>query len=201
MRTERGKMLRGELYLATDPELVAARVRARRLTRRFNAAEPGDAELARAILAELLGALGRDAWIEAPFHCDYGSQIALGDGAFVNMNCVFLDCAAITIGAQAQLGPGVQLLAATHPLDPAARAAGPELARPIAIGARAWLGGGAIVLPGVTIGADTVVGAGSVVTRDLPAGVLAVGNPFRVVRRLDGGARPETTSSHGDATP
>jgi maltose O-acetyltransferase len=105
---------------------------------------------------------------------------------FVNMNCVFLDPAPIVIGAQAQLGPAVQLLTATHPLDAAARVAGPELARPITVGARAWLGGGVIVGPGVTIGPDTVVGAGSVVVRELPGGVMAVGNPCRVIRRLDG---------------
>ena len=181
-------MLRGEHYLASDPELAAARVRARHLCRRFNAADPADAIGARAVLAELLGSLGTDAWIEAPFFCDYGTQITLGDGAFVNMNCVFLDPAPIVIGAQAQLGPGVQLLTATHPLAADVRAAGPELARPITIGPRAWLGGGVIVGPGVTIGADTVVGAGSVAVRDLPAGVVAVGNPCRLVRRLDSDA-------------
>jgi maltose O-acetyltransferase len=179
-------MLRGELYLAGDPELVAARVRARRLWQRFNSTDPGDPAGARALLGELLGSIGTDAWIEAPFHCDYGAQITLGDAVFINMSCVFLDPAPIVIGARAQLGPGVQLLTATHPLGATARTAGPELARPITIGPRAWLGGGVIVGPGVTIGADTVVGAGSVVVRDLPAGVVAVGNPCRVLRRLDG---------------
>jgi maltose O-acetyltransferase len=176
-------MLRGELYRASDPELLAARIRARRLWRRLNDADPADTAGVRAVLTELLGSLGTDAWIEAPFVCDYGTQITLGDGAFVNMSCIFLDPAAIVIGAHAQLGPGVQLLTATHPLAAAERTAGPELARPISIGPRAWLGGGVIVGPGVTIGADTVVGAGSVVVRDLPAGVVAVGNPCRVVRR------------------
>jgi maltose O-acetyltransferase len=182
--SERTKMLRGELYLASDPDLVSARTRARQLWQRFNATDPADTAGARRLLDELLGRLGVGASIEAPFYCDYGTQITLGDGAFVNMNCVFLDPAPIAIGAQAQLGPGVQLLTATHPLGAAARTAGPELARPIAIGARAWLGGGVIVGPGVTIGADTVVGAGSVVVRDLPAGVVAVGNPCRVLRGL-----------------
>jgi maltose O-acetyltransferase len=182
--TEREKMLRGELYLATDPQLVAARIRARRLWQRFNAADPADTAGARAVLTELLGSVGVDAWVEAPFYCDYGRQITLGDRVFVNLNCVFLDPAPIAVGAEAQLGPGVQLLAATHPLDAAARTAGPEIARSITIGPRAWLGGGVIVGPGVTIGAGTVVGAGSVVVRDLPAGVLAVGNPCRVVRPL-----------------
>jgi len=177
-------MLRGELYLATDPDLVAARTRARQLWQRFNATDPADTDGARAVLTQLLGGVGAGAWIEAPFYCDYGAQITLGENVFVNMNCVFLDPAPIHIGAQAQLGPGVQLLTASHPLDAAQRAAGPELARPITIGARAWLGGGVIVAPGVTVGADTVVGAGSIVVRDLPPGVLAVGNPCRIVRRL-----------------
>ena len=183
--SERDKMLRGDLYIATDPELKAGRTRARLLRNRFNAADPADLELGTAVLRELLGDLGAGAWIEPPFHCDYGSQIRLGARAFVNMNCTFLDSAAIEIGEAAKLGPGVQLLTATHPLDASARAAGPELARAISIGARTWLGGGVIVCPGVTIGGDTVVGAGSVVVRDLPSGVLAVGNPCRVVRQLD----------------
>lgn len=182
--SEWAKMVRGDLYLANDPELVAARVRARRLWQGFNATDPGDAVGRHALLAELIGGLGVDVWIEAPFYCDYGSQITIGDGVFVNMNCLFLDVAPIVIGPQAQLGPGVQLLTATHPLDAATRTAGPELGRPITISSRAWLGGGVIVGPGVRIGADTVVGAGSVVVRDLPAGVLAVGNPCRVVRPL-----------------
>ena len=182
--TEWAKMVRGDLYLANDPELVAARVRARRLCRRFNAVDPGDTAGARAILGELLGSIGVEVWIEAPFYFDYGPQITIGVGVFVNMNCLFLDCAPIVIGAQTMLAPGVQLLTATHPLGAAARTAGPELARPITIGSRVWLGGGVIVTPGVTIGADTVVGAGSVVVRDLPSGVLAVGNPCRVVREI-----------------
>jgi maltose O-acetyltransferase len=182
--SERAKMVRGDLYLANDPELVAARARARRLWQRFNATDPEDAAGRHAMLAELLGGLGAGAWIEPPFYFDYGPQITIGAGVFVNMNCLFLDCAPIVIGDQAQLGPGVQLLTATHPLDAAVRTAGPELARPITIGRRAWLGGGVIVVPGVSIGADTVVGAGSVVVHDLPDGVLAVGNPCRVVRPL-----------------
>lgn len=185
-------MLRGELYLASDPELTVGRTRARELWQRFNAAEPSDPAAGRAILAELVGHLGPDAWIEAPFYCDYGTQIQLGASVFVNMNCVFLDSAPIIIGAQAKLGPGVQLLTATHPVEARARVAGPELARPITIGPRAWLGGGVVVGPGVTIGADTVIGAGSVVIRDVPAGVVAVGNPCRVVRHLAGDAHPAT---------
>ena len=182
--TEREKMLRGDLYVATDPELVDARIRARRLFARFNASDPGDIAARTALLQELLGAAGADSWIEPPFYCDYGTQVRLGDGVFVNFGAIFLDPAAITIGDRAQLGPAVQLLTADHPRDAAERAAGPELARPITVGARAWLGGGVIVGPGVSIGADSIIGAGSVVVRDIPAGVVAVGNPCRVIRDL-----------------
>ena len=184
MATEREKMVRGDLYLASDPELVAARVRARRLFARFNASDPGDPTERLAILRELMGSVGSDAWIEPPFYCDYGTQVTLGAGVFVNFGAVFLDPAPITIGPGAQLGPNVQLLTADHPRDAATRAAGPELGRAIAIGARCWLGGGAVVCPGVSIGEDTIVGAGSVVVRDLPPRVVAAGNPARVIREL-----------------
>jgi len=178
-------MLRGDLYLASDPELVAARVRARRLWAELNRSDPEDGALRARVLRELLGAVGERAWIEPPFYCDYGSNIVLGDGVFVNFGAVFLDPGRIVVGAEAQLGPMVQLLTADHPRDAAARAAGPELARPIRIGARAWLGGGVVVCPGVTVGEETVVGAGSVVVKDLPARVVAAGNPCRVIRSLD----------------
>jgi len=184
MPTEREKMVRGDLYLASDPELVAERVRARRLFARFNASDPGDAQGRLAIMRELFGSVADDAWVEPPFACDYGTQVTLGAGVFVNFGAVFLDPAPITIGAGAQLGPNVQLLTADHPRDAATRAAGPELGRPITIGSRCWLGGGVIVCPGVTIGEDTIVGAGSVVVRDLPPRVIAAGNPCRVVREL-----------------
>jgi maltose O-acetyltransferase len=182
--TEQEKMLRGELYLASDPVLVAARVRARRLWQRYNATDPESARERAEILHELLGRTGADVSIEPPFHCDYGTQIALDDGVYINMGCVFLDPAPIRVGKQAFLGPCVQLLTATHPLSPSARVAGPESARSITLGPRVWLGGGVIVCPGVTIGEGTTIGAGSVVTRDIPAGVVAVGNPCRVVRAV-----------------
>jgi maltose O-acetyltransferase len=188
MPSEREKMLAGELYLAADPELARARVRARRLWQRYNALDPEATAAREALLTELLGAVGAGASIEPPFYCDYGTQISLGDGVFVNFDCVFLDCNTITVGARTQLGPAVQLYTATHPVDAAARAAGPEQALPIAIGADVWIGGGAIVLPGVTIGDETVVGAGSVVTRSLPPRVIAIGNPCRVVRPLTNAA-------------
>ena len=182
--TEREKMIRGELYLASDPELAAARTRARRLFARYNASDPEDVAGREALIAELFGRAGKNVVIEPPFYCDYGSQLTIGDGVFVNFGAVFLDPAPITIGPGAQLASYVQLLTAHHPLDAATRVAGPELGSPISIGARAWLGGGVIVCPGVTIGEDTTIGAGSVVTRDIPSGVLAVGNPCRVVRSL-----------------
>lgn len=179
---EREKMLAGEAYLAMDVELTAARSRARRLWQRYNLTDPEEREPRAEILRELLGRLGTGAVIEPPFYCDYGSQIELSDGVFVNLNCVFLDPARIRIGAQTNLGPNVQLLTADHPRDPRERVAGPELARPIEIGARVWLGGGVIVCPGVTIGDGSTIGAGSVVARDIPAGVIAAGNPCRVLR-------------------
>jgi maltose O-acetyltransferase len=183
-------MLRGDLYLAADSELVAARVRARRLCARFNSMDPAYFDGKRSLLHELLGGCGAESWVEAPFYCDYGSQIKLGTGVFVNFGAIFLDPTSITIGDQTQLGPNVQLLTADHPREPRERTAGPELARPIQIGSRVWLGGGVIVCPGVTIGDDTTIGAGSVVVRDIPAGVIAAGNPCRVVRQVEGlGAR------------
>jgi len=171
-------MLRGELYDASDPALVAGRARARGLLQRYNITRDFET------LRELLGFVGTNAMVEPPFFCDYGEQISLGDGVFVNMNCVFLDPASITIGAQTFLGPAVQLYTATHPLDARERVAGLESARPIVIGARVWIGGATVVCPGVTIGDDTTIGAGSVVTRDVPGGVLAAGNPCRVIRKL-----------------
>jgi maltose O-acetyltransferase len=183
--SERDKMLRGDLYRASDPELVAARVRARRLWAELNRSDPEDQILRARVMSELLGGVGSNASIEPPFYCDYGSNIFLGDFVFVNFGGVFLDPARIVIGPEAQLGPMVQLLTADHPREAAARAAGPELARPITIGSRAWLGGGVVVCPGVTIGEDTVVGAGSVVVRDLPPRVIAAGNPCRVIRPIE----------------
>ena len=179
--TEHEKMLRGEPYDGRDPALVDARFAARRLTRQLAALDPADAEGRTAVLQELLGGVGRGSWIEAPFFCDYGAQITLGARVFINMACVFLDAAPIILGDDVQLGPGVQLLTSDHPRDARERAGGLETARPITIGARAWLGGGVIVLPGIEIGEGAVIGAGSVVNRSVRAGVVAAGNPCRVV--------------------
>jgi maltose O-acetyltransferase len=171
-------MLAGELYLAADPELIAERERCERLLREYNA--HGEA----AVLRELLGSVGKETYIRPPFFCDYGYNITLGDNVFLNFNCVILDVVAVTIGDRVQMASAVQLLAADHPLDAEERASGREFGRPILIGDDAWLGGGAIVCPGVTIGRGSVIGAGSVVTRDIPPGVVAVGNPCRVLRKL-----------------
>jgi maltose O-acetyltransferase len=178
---EREKMLHGEDYDSRDPELVAARFEARRLTARLSALDPADTDGRVAVLRALLGGIGPGSWVEAPFSCDYGAQIRLGARVFVNMGCIFLDAASITLGDDVQLGPGVQLLTSDHPRDASARASGLESARPISIGARAWLGGGVVALPGIEIGEDAVIGAGSVVTRSVAVGVVAAGNPCRVI--------------------
>src|SRR6516164_4178782 len=182
--SEKAKMLTGELYRATDPELVAERYRAQRLLARYNVTGADDTDDRRALLRELLGAVGDGADIQPRFACDYGYNIRIGHNAFINYNCVFLDCAPIEIGDDLQMGPAVQLYTALHPLDSRARLERLESAQPIRIGQAVWICGGAIVLPGVTIGDGSVVGAGSVVTRDLPPGVLAVGNPARIIRTL-----------------
>jgi maltose O-acetyltransferase len=181
-RGEKEKMLAGELYNSTGPELTGERQRAQRLLARYNTTEPDDSAGRLALLRQLLGAVGDNPDIQPRFYCDYGYNIRLGHRCFINYNCVFLDCAAIEIGDDLQMAPAVQLYTATHSLDRATRVAGLEFAMPIRIGDGVWIGGGAIVLPGVTIGDGCVVGAGSVVTRDLPPGSLAVGNPARIVR-------------------
>ena len=181
-RTHRERMLAGEPYFADDPELVDAAKRARRLMTQYNATAVDDRDTARAVLAELLGSLGDDSHIRAPLYVDYGTQIVVGDRVFANFGLTALDCAAITIGDDTQIGPHVQLLTPTHPIDPEARRSKIEAAAPITIGRNVWIGGGAIVLAGVTIGDNSVIGAGAVVTRDVPANVVAVGNPARVIR-------------------
>jgi maltose O-acetyltransferase len=183
-RSQRERMLAGDLYLAVDPELIEMAERAGRLQDEYNRSATGNEEARRAILAELLGAIGEASVIRPPFFCDYGSNIRVGAATFVNFGLVALDVAAITIGDDVQIGPNVQLLTPTHPVDADLRRAKWEAAEPIAIEDNVWLGGGAIVLAGVTVGADSVIGAGSVVTRDIPPGVVAVGNPARVVRAL-----------------
>ena len=171
-------MRAGELYLADDPELVSERAQCERLMRSYNAT--GDAS----VLRELLGAIGADSVVRPPFYCDYGYNVTLGANVFINFNCVMLDVVPITVGDRVQIASAVQFLAADHPLDPVERASGRENGRPITVEDDAWLGGGTILCPGVTVGRGTVIGAGSVVTKDIPAGVVAVGTPCRVLREL-----------------
>jgi maltose O-acetyltransferase len=177
-------MVAGELYRASDPELVEARRRARQLTARYNTIPQEDERERLEVMRELFREVGAGAWIEPPFQCDYGWNITLGERAFLNFNCVVLDCAEVTIGPLTKLGPAVQLCAATHPVDPEERAGGLEYAKPISIGRNAWIGSGAIVGPGVSIGDDSVIGAGSVVMDDVPPRSVAAGVPCRVLRSL-----------------
>ncbi len=183
MTSHKERMLAGELYIADDPELAADLRNAALLMERYNASSAADPQARAALLAELLGTVGEPVEVRPPLYVDYGYHVEIGPRTFVNFGAVFLDVAPIKIGADVQIGPNVQLLTPTHPVDPEARRAKWEAALPITIGDNVWLGGGVIVCPGVTIGADTVVGAGSVVTKDLPPGVVAVGNPARVRRK------------------
>lgn len=177
-------MLRGEPYLANDPALLVERRRCRLICEAFNATSFGETAARRAILHELLGELGEDAEVMAPFQCDYGYHVSVGARTFINYGAVVLDGAKVTIGRDVQIGPSVMLLTALHPLDPGDRRRGVETAAPVTIGDGAWLASGVIVCPGVSIGADAVIGAGSVVTRDMPAGHLCLGNPCRVIRAV-----------------
>ena len=181
-RTEKQKMLAGELY-RVDAGLAAEQLRTERLLKAYNATTAGDREQRAALLAALLGAIGEDSVLRPPFHCDYGSNIRIGRGCFVNFGCVFLDVAAIEIGDGCQIGPHVQILTADHPRDAAQRREGFESGKPIKVGANVWIGGGAILLPGIRIGNDAIIGAGSVVTRDVPAGATVSGNPARAVKK------------------
>lgn len=184
MTGQKARMLAGELYFANDEELNPARRRAQMLSAKFNAL-PADAEAeARAVLTELFAVLGPGAFVRPTLRCDYGFNISIGARSFLNFDCTLLDCNRIEIGDDVQIAPGVHIYTAAHPLDAAQRMSGAEFALPVVIGNGVWLGGGTIVCPGVTIGENTVVGAGSVVLRDLPPRVLAVGNPCRVVRAL-----------------
>jgi maltose O-acetyltransferase len=182
-RSEKEKMLAGELYRGVGPELAADALRADKLLRAYNATGAEGAERRTAILAELLGAAGEGVIIRPPFYCDYGYNIRLGGGTFMNFGCVFLDVAPIELGDNCQIGSFVQVLTADHPRDPALRRQGYERGVPVRIGHNVWIGSGAIVLPGVSIADDAIVGAGSVVTRDVPPGATVVGNPARVSSR------------------
>jgi len=184
MPTERQKMLAGEMYDPFDPELVAARVRARDLCQDLNAPRESDEAGRRRILRDLFGKGGDTVWMQPPFFCDYGTNIELGERVFFNFNCTVLDVCRVRIGNFTLFGPAVQIYTPLHPFNAAQRRR-EEFGRPIDIGSDVWVGGGAIILAGVSIGARTVIGAGSVVTRDVPEGVFAAGNPCRVIRVID----------------
>ncbi|MDX2177532.1 MAG: sugar O-acetyltransferase [Candidatus Sumerlaeia bacterium] len=180
--TERERMLAGELYRPADPELAAMRLRARSLMHRINHSDPADMPARTGLFRQLFGAIGTRFEIEPPFHCDYGCHIHIGEDFFANFGCVVLDVCEVRIGRSVFLAPGVHIYTAEHPLDPAARTSGGEMGRPVTIGDRVWIGGGAIILPGVAIGEDAVVAAGAVVARDVPAGALVGGVPARFMK-------------------
>lgn len=181
--SEKDKMLAGELYDPLDPELVQARERARDLCWDLNSTRERDQELRRRILKELFGAGGDSVWMQPPFWCDYGSNIFLGERVYFNFNCVVLDVCRVTVGDFTLFGPNVQVYTASHPMNAGLRRS-QEFGKPITVGADVWIGGGAILCPGIRIGDRSVIGAGSVVTRDVPAGVFAAGNPCRVIREI-----------------
>ena len=183
MRTEQQKMLAGELYDPMDRELVEARAHARDLCQALNATREAEQEKRRGILRELFGAGGDSVWMQPPFFCDYGSNIRLGERVFFNFNCVVLDVCEVRIGSFTLFGPAVQIYTPMHPLNAEQRRR-EEFGKPVEIGSDVWVGGGAIILPGVHIGHRAVIGAGSVVTRDIPEGVFAAGNPCRIVREI-----------------
>ena len=180
-RSEKDKMLAGELYHPSAPELQVELEACAAWLARYNAAMGEPAQVWHRLLQERLGAVGEHAMLRPPFYCDYGFNIRVGANVFMNYNCVILDTALVTIGDDTRIGPAVQIYTADHPRDPALRRSGLEQGVAVTIGKNVWIGGGAIVLPGVTIGDDAIVGAGSVVTRDVPAGATVVGNPAKVV--------------------
>jgi len=182
-KTEKQKMLAGELYDAGNPELTQMRINARALIQAYNQTEY-DKEQRERLLQKLLGKIGKNIDIQTPFYVDYGCYIETGDNFFANFNCVFLDCNFIKIGNNVFLGPNVQIYAAHHPILASERIKGPELASPVVIGNNVWIGGGSIVCAGLTIGNNTTIGAGSVVVKNIPADVVAVGNPCRVIKKL-----------------
>ncbi|QDE90753.1 maltose acetyltransferase [Myxococcus xanthus] len=183
MKSERQKMLDGELYDPFDAELVAARIRARDLCQSLNATREGEQEERRRILQALVGVGGETVWMQPPFFCDYGSNIELGERVFFNFNCIVLDVCKVRIGNYTLFGPGVQIYTPMHPFNAELRRK-EEFGKPVTIGSDVWVGGGAIILPGVRIGSRAVIGAGSIVTRDVPDGVFAAGNPCRVIREI-----------------
>lgn len=185
MDTEKEKMLNGELYDASDPELVAERERARELTRQYNRTTETDHERRGELLRGVLGAVGNKSMIEPPFRCDYGYNIHIGENFYANFGCVVLDICRVTIGRNCMMGPGTHIYTATHPLDATERNAGDEYGKSVTIGDDVWIGGRAVLNPGVTVGDSAVIGSGTVVTDDVPEGVVVQGNPATVVKELE----------------
>lgn len=189
MDSEKAKMLAGEPYRPDDAELVRGRERAAAWMARYNSDPAASEAIRHAWLVELFAEVGEDTVIRPPFFCDYGSNIVIGAGVFLNFSCVVLDVARVEIGALTQIGPGVQILAADHPHDPDVRRAGLEFGRPVRIGANCWIGAGALILPGVTVGDDAIIGAGAVVTKNVPPRATVAGNPARIIRTGQGGGQ------------
>ena len=184
MKTEKQKMLDAELYDPLDPQLVADRLRTRLLIKELNDTREDQTEERTRVLKELIPNAGPGLWLQPPFYCDYGFNMIVGERVFFNFNCVVLDVTYVKIGSRTLFGPNVQVYTATHPIDPQERSSGVEYAKPITIGEDVWVGGSAVICPGVTIGDRTIIGAGSVVTRDIPSDVFAAGNPCRVIRPI-----------------
>jgi maltose O-acetyltransferase len=185
MKSEKEKMITGEMYDPLDPELSNDRVRTRLLLKNLNESREDQPEERTRILKDLIPDAGEALWLQPPFYCDYGYNIKAGERVFFNFNCVVLDVAPVTIGSRTMFAPNVQIYTATHPIDPVERSSGKEYAKPITIGNDVWVGGSTVICPGVTIGDRSVIGAGSVVTKDIPSDVIAAGNPCRVIRRID----------------
>ena len=184
MKTEKEKMLAGELYDPLDQQLSDERLRTRLLIKELNDTREDQVEERTRILQDLIPYAGAGLWLQPPFYCDYGTNMHLGEKVFFNFNCVVLDVMPVSIGSRTLFAPNVQIYAATHPVNHRERASGLEFAKPITIGEDVWVGGSAVICPGVTIGDRTVIGAGSVVTKDIPSDVFAAGNPCRVIRTL-----------------
>lgn len=183
--TEKEKMISGELYNPLDKELISERLEARRLLKHFNQIPEDEGKQLMEILKTLIPKQGKRCFVQPPFYCDYGYNIILGKQVFFNFNCVVLDVCKITIGDRTMIGPDVQIYTATHPLNAKERSSGKEFGKPITIGEDVWIGGAAIILPGVSIGNRAVIGAGSVVTKDIPEDVFAAGNPCKIIQTID----------------
>lgn len=184
MKTEKEKMLAGELYNALDKELSRERLECRKLLKLLNDSVPEDVKERQEILKKLIPNAGKNLWLEPPFHCDYGTNMHIGERVFFNFNCVVLDVARVKIGSRTLFGPNVQIYTATHPMNHKERATMLESAKPIEIGEDVWIGGSAVICPGVSIGDRSVIGAGSVVTKNIPSDVFAAGNPCKIIKSL-----------------